>query len=317
MRKKERKNKKAGRGSPYAAAPRLRSPRWAEGGREGGREGERRGEGREGGSPSRPPPRPQDPFSLPLPRSNFPRPGDGPPPRRPAPLRAPTALPTRDSPASSWGRTAWGRPVPAPPPGAGDLRPGRRRPCATAGTRGETCCGRCPARLGLAARPPLCSHRAPLSHRCRRPRLRSETNPGPARRSRRAPPAAHPREGPAWFPRGPGRLLCPAWGARPGGAAAPRLVPADRELSFPGRCGGGQPSHRRSRVRDSAGGCGSTRSVRVPTGHLLPHSPPEHAGPQGGQGHRRHRSLATDSAWTGSGERRARGRASALEPALV
>lgn len=46
MRKKERKNKKAGRGSPYAAAPRLRSPRWAEGGREGGREGERRGKGR-------------------------------------------------------------------------------------------------------------------------------------------------------------------------------------------------------------------------------------------------------------------------------
>lgn len=55
---------------------------------------------------SRPPPRSQDPFSPSLPRSNF-------------PLAA-----ARDSPASSWSRTAWGRPVLAPPLGAGSGGPG-------------------------------------------------------------------------------------------------------------------------------------------------------------------------------------------------
>lgn len=73
---------------------------------------------------------------------------------------------------------------------SGERRPGERRDYAAAGT---TCCEGRPARPSLTACPPLCSHREQLSHH----RLRSETNPGPARRSRRAPPAAHPREGPA------------------------------------------------------------------------------------------------------------------------
>lgn len=78
---------------------------------------------------------------------------------------------------------------------SGEWRLGGRSGYAAAGT---TCCERNPARPSLTARPPLCSHREQLSHH----RLRSETNPGPARRSRCAPPAAHPREGPA-------RLLLP------------------------------------------------------------------------------------------------------------
>lgn len=141
--------------------------------------------------------------------------------------------------------------MPAPPPGAGDRRPGRRRACASAGTRGETCCGRRPA----PASPPVLrfvSHRAPLSRRCRRPRLRSETNPCPPRRSRRAPPAAHPREGPARLPpgdgppsaprrgvRGPGEPPRRAWPRPSGGAQLPRPVRRRSAPPGPGTRGGG------------------------------------------------------------------------------
>lgn len=201
---------------------------------------------------SRPPPRPQDSFSLPLPRSNF-------------PLAA-----ARDSPASSWSRTAWGRPVPAPPPGGGSDGPGGGGAALPPGrpVAGGT-------RLGPASPPalrfvPTGSHSPTAAFH---PRLRSETNPGPARRSRRAPPAAHPREGPA-------RLLPP-----------PRM-PAQsstREVRPPG-------------ARHSAGAAAIRdpwESPRVTSCSCAPLRNAPAPGPHGGQGH-----TQPGLPWTGSGKAR-------------
>lgn len=160
---------------------------------------------------------------------------------------------------------------------------------AAAGTRGETCCGRRPARPGLAARSPLCSHREP---HCRRPRLCSETNPGPARRSRRAPPAAHPREGPARLPPGTGRLLPPAALVGVPGPDRPRGQPP-RPVRR-----GVSPAGAGARAGTQGGGHGNTRCVRVPAGHR----PAQPSGPRPRAGARSTGPSPGEPPWIGSGE---------------
>lgn len=170
----------------------------------------------------RSPPRPQDPFPLPLSRSNF-------------PLAA-----ARNSPASSWSRTAWGRPVPAPPPEAGSGGPGAE---------------------GLHCRRDDLLREAPASPPALRFVPTGSRSPTAASTPGSAPKLTPARRGGAAAPRPlptPGRdrpASCSRRGYRPG---APRGRP-----DFPGL--GIQQ------------GCANTRPVGVSTGHLLLRSAPKRA----------------------------------------